>query len=166
MRENGYITREQERAAIAEPLATQMRPLGIQAEDADYFVEEVRRILYAQYGQKALYDGGLQVRSTLDTRLQNYAVNALRAGLVRYDRRHGWRGATSNISIDGDWKDALQGAANHSGIPTWRIAVVLGYGPEKSVRIGLDDGSQAVVPFEQLKWARPERKASATVGAA
>jgi penicillin-binding protein 1A len=166
MRENGYITREQERAALAEPLVTQMRPLGIQAEDADYFVEEVRRILYAKYGAKALYDAGLQVRSTLDSRLQNFAVNALRAGLVRYDRRHGWRGAMSNISIDGDWKDALATAGNHSGIPTWRLAVVLGYGPDRSVRIGLDDGSQATIPFEQLAWARPERKRSATVGPA
>lgn len=166
MRENGYITREQERAALAEPLVTQMRPLGIQAEDADYFVEEVRRILYAKYGQKALYDGGLQVRSTLNTRLQNFAVNALRAGLVRYDRRHGWRGAMSNISIDGNWKDALQSAGNHSGIATWQLAVVLGYGEDKSVRIGLDDGSRAHIPFEQLSWARPEIKRSATVGAA
>src|ERR1051325_6267866 len=165
MRDNGYITRDQEKAALAEPLVTQMRPLGIQAEDADYFGEEVRRLLYGKYGAKGLYDTGLQVRSTLDSRLQNFAVNALRSGLVRYDRRHGWRGATSNISIDGDWKSALQNAGNHSGIPTWRIAVVLGYGPEKSVRIGLDDGSQAVVPFEQLKWARPEHKASGTVGA-
>src|SRR5438270_5694971 len=121
MRENGYITREQEGAALAEPLVTQMRPLGIQAEDADYFVEEVRRILYGKYGAKGLYDAGLQVRSTLDSRLQNFAVNGLRAGLVRYDRRHGWRGATRNISIDGDWKSALQTAGNHSGIPTWRL---------------------------------------------
>ncbi|MBV9570727.1 MAG: penicillin-binding protein 1A [Alphaproteobacteria bacterium] len=166
MRENGYISREQEEHALNEPLVTQMRPLGIQAEDADYFVEDVRRILYAKYGAKGLYDAGLQVRSTLDSRLQNFAVNALRAGLVRYDRRHGWRGATKNISIDGDWKSALQSAGNHSGIPTWRIAVVLGYGSDRSVRIGLDDGSEATIPFAQLSWARPERKASATVGAA
>jgi penicillin-binding protein 1A len=166
MRENGYITREQEAAALAEPLVTQMRPLGIQAEDADYFVEEVRRILYAKYGAKGLYDAGLQVRSTLDSRLQNFAVNGLRAGLVRYDRRHGWRGATRNISIDGDWKGSLQAAGNHSGIPTWRLAVALAYGPDKSVHIGLDDGSQGTIPFEQLSWARPEHKASATVGAA
>ncbi|HEX3675615.1 MAG TPA: transglycosylase domain-containing protein, partial [Rhizomicrobium sp.] len=138
MRQNGYITREQEQAALAEPLVTQMRPLGIQAEDADYFVEEVRRLLYAKYGGKGLYDSGMQVRSTLDSRLQNFAVNALREGLVRYDRRHGWRGAKSNISIDGNWKDALQSLGNHSGIPTWRIAVVLGYGDDRSVRIGLD----------------------------
>jgi penicillin-binding protein 1A len=166
MRENGYITRDQEKAAVAEPLVTQMRPLGIQAEDADYFVEEVRRLLYTKYGPKGLYDAGLQVRSTLDSRLQNFAVNALRAGLVRYDRRHGWRGAVNNISIDGDWKSALQSAGNHSGIPTWRLAVVLGYTPDRAVRIGLEDGSSATIPFEQLLWARPEHKASATVGPA
>ena len=165
MRENGYITRDQEQAALAEPLVTQMRPMGIQAEDADYFVEEVRRLLYSKYGAKGLYDTGLQVRSTLDSRLQNYAVNALRSGLVRYDRRHGWRGAKTNISIDGNWKDALQNAGNHSGIPTWRIAVVLGYGDDRSVRIGLDDGSQATIPFKELSWARPEHRASASVGA-
>src|SRR5215469_5243790 len=141
MADNGYITSDEAKAAIAEPLITQMRPLGIQAEDADYFVEEVRRILYQKYGEKALYDDGLQVRSTLDARLQNFAVNALRAGLVRYDRRHGWRGAVSNIDISGNWKTALASAGNQSGIATWRVAVVLGFGDDKSVEIGLDDGS-------------------------
>ena len=156
MAENGYITRDQARAAVAEPLVTQMRPLGIQAEDADYFVEEVRRLLYSKYGQRALYDGGLQVRSTLDARLQNFAVNALRAGLVRYDRRHGWRGAKRRIDISGDWLPALKAEGNHSGIPTWRTAVVLGFGPGKSTEIGLDDGQRASIPFSELHWARRE----------
>src|ERR1700761_3302987 len=166
MRENGYITRDEEQAALAEPLDTQMRPLGIQAVDADYFVEEVRRILYSKYGEQALYDGGLQVRSTLDSRLQNYAVNALRAGLVRYDRRHGWRGAVSNISINGDWQSALKSAGNQSGIDTWHVAIVLGYGGDRSASIGLDNGQRGVIPFSELTWARPENKRSATVGAA
>jgi penicillin-binding protein 1A len=165
MAENGYITAEQARDAIAEPLVTQSRPLGIQAVDADYFVEETRRILYAKYGQAALYDGGLQVRSTLDTRLQNYAVNALRMGLVRYDRRHGWRGAVSNINTNSDWKDALASAGNQSGIETWRVAVVLGYGPDKSTEIGLDDGKRAEIPFSEIQWARKELP-GASVGAA
>jgi penicillin-binding protein 1A len=156
MAENGYITYEEARAAIAEPLVTQMRPLGIQAVDADYFVEEVRRILYTKYGERALYDGGLQVRSTLDARLQNFAVNALRAGLVRYDRRHGLRGARSNIPITGSWKETLAAVGNRSGIDTWRAAVVLGFGPERSVEIGLDDGAHARIPFSELLWARKE----------
>ncbi len=164
MAANGYITADQARAAIVEPLATQMRPLGIQAEDADYFVEEVRRILYAKYGQRTLYDGGLQVRSTLDARLQNFAVNALRSGLVRYDRRHGWRGAKRRISVAGDWKDDLAALGNRSGIETWRIAVVHGFERDKAVDIGLDDGSSAHIPFNELLWARRELR-DALVGA-
>jgi penicillin-binding protein 1A len=164
MEENGYITREQAEAAIAEPLNAQNRPLGSQAEDANYFVEEVRRQLYAKYGAAALYDGGLQVRSSLDTRLQNYAVNALRMGLVRYDRRHGWRGATATTDITKDWKTALVRLGNQSGIDSWRIAVVLSYRPDKGVGVGLSDGTQAVVPFKELLWARKALK-DALVGA-
>ncbi|MGD0190369.1 MAG: penicillin-binding protein 1A [Rhizomicrobium sp.] len=164
MADNGYITADQAKAAIAEPLVTQSRPLGIQAEDADYFVEEVRRILYDKYGETKLYDGGLQVRSTLDARLQNFAVNALRAGLVRYDRRHGWRGAASNIDINGDWKSALENAGNQSGIETWRVAVVLGFGDDRSVLIGLQNGQRGEIPFSELAWARKELS-NALVGA-
>ncbi|MDE2495489.1 MAG: penicillin-binding protein 1A [Alphaproteobacteria bacterium] len=164
MEENGYITDEQAKAAIAEPLDAETRPLGSQTEDANYFVEEVRRQLYAKYGEKALYDGGLQVRSSLDTRLQNYAVNALRTGLVRYDRRHGWRGATSHINVTSDWKETLASIGNHSGIDSWRIAVVLGYQPDKGVDIGLANGDRARIPFSELLWARPELK-DALVGA-
>ena len=38
---------------------------------------------------------------------KNFAVSALRTGLVRYDRRHGWRGAASNIRRH----DQLEGRA-------------------------------------------------------
>ncbi len=162
MADNGYITQEEARAAIAEPLDARERPLGSQAVDSDYFVEEVRRELYQKYGQEALYDGGLQVRSTLDTRLQNFAVNALRTGLVRYDRRHGWRGAKSNIDVNGDWQHVLASAGNQSGIDTWRIAVVLSFRDDKSVEIGLDDGSRAAIPFTELTWARRELRDAST----
>ena len=36
---------------------------------ADYFAEEVRRELFARYGEAGLYKGGLSVRTTLDPRL-------------------------------------------------------------------------------------------------
>ncbi|HUO99754.1 MAG TPA: penicillin-binding protein 1A [Rhizomicrobium sp.] len=164
MEENGYITERQAQEAMAEPLNAETRPLGSQTEDAQYFVEEVRRQLYSKYGAAALYDGGLQVRSSLDTGLQNYAVNALRMGLVRYDRRHGWRGAAKNIDISGNWQATLQQIGNHSGIDTWRIAVVLAFGADKSTRIGLSDGSQAKIPFSEMLWARKELN-NAEVGA-
>ncbi len=157
MRENGYITAEQAEAAIAEPLVTQTRAVGSQTQDADYFVEEVRRELYARYGEQALYDGGLQVRSTLDTTLQNYAVNALRAGLVRYDRRHGWRGAMSNINVEGNWKDTLKAVENQSGIDSWRVATILNI-DGNSTQIGLADGTTANIPWSELTWAKRQTK--------
>ena len=155
MADNGYITDAQAAAARAEALATQTRAMGSQTADVDYYVEEVRRLLYAKYGKDALYDGGLQVRASLDTRLQNYAVSALRTGLVRFDRRHGWRGAKANIPITGDWQKALSGMRNQSGIDTWRLGVVLDYA-DKALKIGFSDASTALIPYDGYKWARRE----------
>jgi penicillin-binding protein 1A len=115
----------------------------------------VRRQLYKQFGGKFVLDKGLQVRASLDTRLQNYAVSALRSGLVRYDRRHGWRGATERMEISGDWKTALAAKPGHSGIETWRLAVALGY-DAKVIRIGFGDGSTGTIPIEGYRWARKQ----------
>ncbi|HYK78187.1 MAG TPA: transglycosylase domain-containing protein, partial [Micropepsaceae bacterium] len=127
MQENGYITREQMAAADADDLVTYNRPFGAVVTDVDYFVEEVRRTLQTKYGDKALYDGGLQVRSTLNPRLQDIAVRSLPAGLIAYDRRHGWRGAKAHVDLAGDWKKELAKIASaptaQSGIDTWKMAV-------------------------------------------
>src|SRR5882757_7568910 len=134
MADNNYINDEQAAAAKAEPLVTQTRALGSQAADVDYYVEEVRRLLIGRYHAKGLYDSGLQVRSSLDTRLQNYAVGALRSGLVRYDRRHGWRGAKKHIDL-ADWQKNLDAIPEASGIESWKLAVALSY-DGKDARIG------------------------------
>jgi penicillin-binding protein 1A len=156
MAENGYVTDAEAKAAIAEPLVTQTRPLGAQAPDAEYYVEEVRRLLYTKYGEHGLYDGGLQVRASLDTRLQAFAVNALRSGLVRYDRRHGWRGAASNIDAT-NWKPAIAALPNQSGIDTWRVAAVIGFDDEeRSAHIGFTDGSEGTIPLKEMTWARKQ----------
>ena len=61
----------------------------------------MRRLLYKQFGVKALYDGGLQVRASLDTRLQNFAVSALREGVAP-------KGVKIPVSFLAKWKTALQ----------------------------------------------------------
>ena len=60
---------------------------------ADYFSEEVRRLLVAQFGEKTVLGGGLAVKTSLDSRMQDAATSALRRGLIAYDRHNrGWRG--------------------------------------------------------------------------
>src|SRR5262249_59081835 len=81
MLEDGYITRQEYEEARAEPL--EIRPRGpSDVIRADYFAEEVRRDLFARFGEDTLYRGGLSVRTTLHPRLQELPQRALPNGLI------------------------------------------------------------------------------------
>jgi penicillin-binding protein 1A len=159
MYDNRYITRDLMKTAEAEDLITYNRPFGAVVADVDYFVEEVRRTLYEQYGEKALYDGGLQVRSTLDPRLQDIAVRSLRAGLLAYDRRHGFRGPLKHVELKGDWAAALKAVPNKSGVPTWRVAALTELKDSANATLMLQDGGIGTIPVAELTWARGRVKA-------
>lgn len=107
MAENGFITPEEAETAKKEDLVVTDRLQGAQFVVSAHFVEELRRSIAAQYGEKKLYDDGLSIRSTLDPRLQVAAARALRIGLDQYDRRHGWRGPLDRFDIDGEVLAAL-----------------------------------------------------------
>ena len=64
---------------------------------APYFIEEVRRNIIDKYGDTSLYREGLNVITTIDPKLQEIAINALRTGLENYDKRHGWKGPIDNL---------------------------------------------------------------------
>ena len=157
MWENGYISRAQRDSAEAEDLVTYNRPFGAVVADVDYFVEEVRRTLQQKYGDQALYDGGLQVRSTLDPRLQDIAVRSLRAGLIAYDRRHGWRAPLGHADLSGNWQSALSRTPNKSGVPTWKVAIVTTLGQD--AKLVLQDGTGGQIPATELPWAHQRLKA-------
>ncbi len=91
----GYVTKEEHDAAVLVPLeVVRFRP---KAQMGDYFSEEVRRYLYERFGEKSLYERGLQVRTTLHADAQRAMEDAVRAGLLSLDRRKGWRGAPDQV---------------------------------------------------------------------
>jgi penicillin-binding protein 1A len=124
MLERGYITEDEARAARAEELTVTNRLAGDQFIAASHFVEEVRRQVQEQYGESALYDGGLSIRSTIDTRLQLAAARALRAGLEEYDRRHEWRGPVAAGDPAGDVQAQLREAPAAPQLSGWLRAMV------------------------------------------
>ncbi|TIX52407.1 MAG: penicillin-binding protein, partial [Mesorhizobium sp.] len=69
----------------------------------EYFTEEVRRQISARYGENALYEGGLSVRTTLDPKMQLIARKAMQNGLMKFDTLRGYRGPVKTISVSGDW---------------------------------------------------------------
>ncbi len=157
MREDGYITAEQETAAAAAPIVTRRRE-ETELVSAPYFAEEVRRELLARYGEKGLYQAGLSVRTSLDPALQAIADRSLRAGLIAYDRRHGWRGPLARIDAPvQEWSEKLAAIPLPAGASAgdWRLAAVLATDGEGAA-IGLAGGARGRIPFTELRWARPE----------
>ena len=128
MLSDGYITQADADSARAEPLVVRDRS-GASVAQADYFVEEVRQELVERFGEGQLYGGGLSVRTTLDSRLQEIGDRVLRKGLIAYDRRHGWRGPLGQLDKEAVWVTALSKFPLPKGIddavPEWEMAVIL-----------------------------------------
>ncbi|MEO5373425.1 MAG: penicillin-binding protein 1A [Alphaproteobacteria bacterium] len=155
MAEDGHITEEEATAARAEPLLVRDRSATEFVKGGENFVEDVRRELLQRYGEGALYRGGLQVRTTLDPELQVKAEKALRAGLIAYDRRHGWRGPITRILGGAGWASRLAEVPRPVGLlEEWDLAVVLGT-DGAGADIGLGGGTGGVIPLSELRWARP-----------
>ncbi len=92
----GYISQEEAEVIQQEPL--NILPLHRAESDfAGYFLEEVRKYLYENYGMKALYSEGLRVYTTLNLSYQKWAEDAVRRQLHILDKRQGWRNDKPNI---------------------------------------------------------------------
>jgi penicillin-binding protein 1A len=154
MAEDGFITADRAAAAKAQPIALR-HPDNADMAQAAYFTEEVRRQLLDRYGEKTLYEGGLEVRTSLSPRLQGIADKSLRDALSAYDRRHGYRGPVAHIDVNSDWRRRLAAVTSPAGAEGagWKLAVVLAT-PADRAEIGFADGTRGRIPYEDLRWAR------------
>ncbi len=174
MTEAGYINADVAEKAKHTPLNVTQTATSTHTFAAEYFAEEVRRELFDRYGEKKLYDGGLSVRTTLDTKLQVLARKTLTDGLVQFDEAQGWRGPVAKIDIAGDWGVKLADVKALDDVAPWRLAVVLEVN-DQSARIGLQPGREpggavskerdvGIVPLDGVKWAKSGGKPVSKVG--
>ena len=155
MRELGYITQAEYEEANATPMVSRLHGPTIEV-DAPYVAEMVRNDMLAKYGDN-VYTAGYRVYTTIDSRLENAATIALRAGLLQYDRRHGWRGATAKVD-----PEKMASGANldleleeYPAIGGLRPAIVQSV-DGKSARIYVKNLGSVSLPWEKLSWARRE----------
>lgn len=153
MLDDGYISLEEADAATKEDLIVvekQKNALRVNG----YYAEEVRRFVVDKYGEDAMYNGGLFIRTSLDPKLQEAAVSALQEGLLNYDKRHGWRGAIEKVDLSTDWKSAFEKKEIPAYVPEdWQYAVVTKV-KEKEADIYLNNGKTGKILLTTLKWAR------------
>lgn len=84
-------------AAVTEPVKAVTFEMPAELE-APYVGEMVRAELVSRFGED-IYTSGLRVYTTVDSRLQEAANQALRNGLLDYDQRHGYRGPIRQLTL-------------------------------------------------------------------
>ena len=94
----GFISDADMRWAKVQPVTAGLHQSPIDVS-APYVAEMVRAELVGQYGDEA-YTKGLKVITTVDSRLQTAANNALVKSLLDYDQRHGYRGIEGHFEIE------------------------------------------------------------------
>ncbi|WP_175800250.1 penicillin-binding protein 1A [Burkholderia anthina] len=131
MLEIGYITQPQYDEAVKEEI--HVRTPGNQyAVHGEYVAEMVRQMMYQQYKDET-YTRGLTVTTTINSADQEAAYQAVRRGILDYERRHGYRGPEGSINLPaaGDDRDeAIDDAlADHPDNGDLQSAVVLSASP-------------------------------------
>ncbi len=84
--ETGAISSEQEAEANSAPLPAEPALRRDGPTPAPYFVEYVRQKVEERFGASILYSGGLNICTSIDDRLQDFAEQAVQNGLERMER--------------------------------------------------------------------------------
>lgn len=153
MREEGMISEAEELAARAELMHASPHEPAIEV-DAPYVAEMVRAEMEQRYGAEAT-TSGLSVYTTLDGDDQMAAVRSLQAGLLEYDRRHGYRGPEAQLDLAaGESADALR--AKLKPYPTLGgLQAVLVTGIEgDSARLLTASGTELGLDPDATRWTR------------
>ncbi len=152
MRENGFASQDEAKMAQDKPLVVSLGR-GRPPLESTYFIEDIRREIVERFGEKILYGGGLSVRATLNQDLQPIAEQALRRGLMTYDRNHGWRGPIKTVGPTEGVEMALADVDVPVDLSTWQAALVKGVKP-KEAELAFLDGKMGKITLEDLTWAR------------
>jgi len=155
----GYIDESTYQRTSAEPVSARLHAAPTEV-DAPYVAEMVRSEMVGRFGEDA-YVMGLEVRTTLDSKLQVAADDAARNALMAYDRRHGWRGAEGRLELDTTSEVERRAWLTTTGkVGGLAPALVLEV-DAKSARVMLADGELVELDWEGMKWARPYRNENA-----
>ena len=144
----GHIDRQTHDTAILEPV-TARRHGPILRVDAPYAAEMVRSEMFERFGQ-GVYEDGYVVYTTIDSSLQQKADQALRQGLLDYDRRHGRRAPEGHVSSPDSQQnieDWLARLAEEKAIGSLLPAFVNRVG-EDQASVMFKDGETAIIEWE------------------
>ncbi len=155
MHDVGWLSDENYKAALAEPLKLNPNQRDTFAFKADYVSEMARAAVVEQYGEPA-YVTGLRVYTTVRRKDQEAANVALRQGVLEYDRRHGYRGPEAQASLPaagGKMEEAIEEALQEREALGDLVPAVVLEASAKEVKAMLRRGEEVAVTGDGLKFA-------------
>jgi penicillin-binding protein 1A len=171
---SGYLTDDEANRWRARPVIIRQRPDFFRTV-APYFAEHVRRDIIRRYGEKKLYEGGLDIETSdlpwIDLAGQENVDFALR----KLDKRQGWRGPVAHLIGSAADEFRRRVTARYGGEPPAEgrlyLGIVEGAGAEGAYRIRVGSGVYPL-PASNMLWAVPwsakdavnDKKLDSTVG--
>jgi penicillin-binding protein 1A len=114
----------------------------------------VRKDIVDKFGFDKVYKQGLNINTPLNLNLQKIATKSLRDGLIKYDKRKGWRGPIYNKNISKDWIKGLDKFRLEKSI-NWNLAIVKKI--EKfSVEIETENKLKGFIKYNNISWTKKE----------
>lgn len=155
MLELHYIDQKTYDTAIRAPLNARYHGLQTQVK-APYVAELVRQQLEQMYGD-SIYTDGFKIYTTIDSRTQTLANQAIYDKLLAYDQRHGYRGPEQNFGTpDLTNMEKFEEKLNNTPPVNDLEAAVVTDMTSHSVSALRANGSIIPIPWEGLSWARKQ----------
>ena len=153
MKELGHITEQQLAEATKAPIQTHKQVDDYAGIHGEYLAEMVRQAIYERYPEDA-YTKGFRVYTTLRKADQVAAYEAVRRGVLAYDRGQGYRGPEGYVELpanatDEDIDEAL---AEHGDVDDLKSALVLSANA-REMKVALRSGEQVTLAGEGLRFA-------------
>ncbi|MDC0585879.1 PBP1A family penicillin-binding protein [Candidatus Pelagibacter sp.] len=126
----------------------------IYLEDAQYYIEDVRKNVIETFTYDKVYKQGFNINIPINLELQKTATQALREGLISYDKRKGWRGALINKKYTKNWLDNLEKFNLEKSI-NWQLAIVKKLN-KFSAEIELRNQLNGKIEFKDISWTKKE----------
>ncbi|WP_426269941.1 penicillin-binding protein 1A [Dyella kyungheensis] len=154
MLENRFISKAEYDQAIEEPLDASPHEPAIEV-DAPYLAEMVRLQVLDRLGNDALTEGYV-VKTTVNSMRQQAAVDSVRAGLVEYDHRHGWRGpeAHQELAAEAGTDELERALAGYTDISGMQPGIVTQVSPTEA-SVYLANRDEVKLDLASVEWARP-----------
>ena len=165
MKQLGYITDQQYEQAKNESIKvkTSRNEFNVHAK---YVAEMVRMMVYDQYKDET-YTRGLNVYTTITQKDQEAAYQAVRRGVLDYDRRHGYRGPEGSMDIPANAEavaDAIEDELSRYPDSDDLLAAVVLEASPKQVKAVVSSGEQITITGNGLNFAAAGLSSNASAG--